>query len=92
MDFNMAIGGIALVGVITGLIELAKRLGLDKKYAPYLNGILSLGAFLLVQYVETTPSALELAVVALQALVVFLAASGLYHEVSHGSRSRAEPT
>ncbi len=39
---------VALAPIISGIIEVAKKLGLDVKYAPWLNAALSVLAFGLI--------------------------------------------
>ena len=75
---ELAIGGIVLAGIIVGVIQLAKKLGLPTEYAPWLNGFLSVAGYALVVLVTQMPHLLEPVTLVLNALVVFLAAAGLY--------------
>ena len=75
---ELAIGGIALAGIVVGIIQVAKKFGLPSEYAPWLNGFLSVVGYALVVLVTQMPHLLEPVTLVLNALVVFLAAAGLY--------------
>jgi len=80
---ELSIGGILLVPVIVAIVELAKKVGLPSDYAPYANAALTVvgyvGMVLLGQYPEYT----EIAVHALNAVILFLTAAGFYTTASH---------
>lgn len=63
---------VALVPLITGLVELAKRFGLSTKYSPILA--LSLGVFFGIFY--TNPNDIKGGIII--GLMLGLSASGLY--------------
>jgi len=75
---ELAIGGIALAGVIVAIIQVAKRLGLPSHLAPWLNGGLSVLFYALVVVVAQKPDLLQPVTLGLNALVIFLAAAGFY--------------
>lgn len=75
---TLQVGTILLAPVIVGLVEMAKKLGLPSKYAPWLNGGLAVLGYGLVVLTELVPGSLEFASYGLNALVVFLLGAGLY--------------
>ena len=75
---NLTIGGIPLVGIIIGLVALGKKLGVPKKYAPYVNGALSVAAYLAVSFLQQYPAYTEIAKVVVFATAIFLVSSGVY--------------
>ena len=75
---ELAIGGIALAGIIVGIIQMAKGLGLPTKYAPWLNGSLSVLFYALVILVAQRPDLLQPVTLGLNAVVIFLVAAGFY--------------
>ncbi len=79
MPVELQIGAIALAPIVVGLVEVAKALGLDVKYAPWLTGLLSLLAYGGVVLVEQRPDLLQPMLYALNALIVFLVATGFYN-------------
>ena len=83
MDLELVIGGIALAPIIVALIELAKRLGLPSGYAPYLNAVLSVIAYVAVYYLGLYPGYTDWVVIGLNILLIFLSGAGLYTTVKH---------
>jgi len=75
---ELQIGIIVLAPVIVALIQLAKKLGLSAELAPWLNGALSVLAYILVVLVGKLPNLFEPVTLVLTALVIFLSAAGLY--------------
>ena len=79
MPVELQIGAIALAPIIVGLVEVAKALGLNVKYAPWLTGLLSLVAYGGVVAVQQMPELLQPLIYALNALIIFLVATGFYN-------------
>jgi len=76
---ELTIGAVALAPVIVALIQIAKMFGLPARYAPLANAILSVIAYLVVTvYLASRPEAMQAATVAINALVIFLTAAGVY--------------
>lgn len=75
---TLEIGGILLAPIIAALVEVVKRRGLPSHYAPWLNLALSALAGALVLAVQGKPELLSPVVLALQVLVLFLSAAGVY--------------
>lgn len=75
---NLTIGGAPLVPVVIGLVSLAKRVGMPGKYAPYLNGGLSVVAYLAVTLLQKYPAYMQMASVITLAITLFLVSSGVY--------------
>lgn len=79
MPIELAIGGIALLPIIVGLVELAKRYGnLPSEHAPILNGALTTAGYALMFFVMKNPSYEELVVGVLGGIMTFLAGAGFY--------------
>jgi uncharacterized membrane protein YccF (DUF307 family) len=79
MSLELQIGAIALAPVIVAIIEVVKALGLPVKYAPWVSGALSVLGYALVIVVQRDPSLLEPIGYVLNALVIFLVATGFYN-------------
>ena len=79
MPVELQIGAIALAPIIVGLVEVAKALGLNVKYAPWATGLLALVGYAAVVLVEQRPDLLQPMVYALNAIIVFLVATGFYN-------------
>ena len=75
---NLQIGGILLIPVIVGLIELFKAIGMPKNYAPWANASLTVGGYLLVMLIQAYPTYEQPVIVGLSMIVVFLGAAGFY--------------
>ncbi len=75
MDFTA--GGIALIPVIVGLVEIVKRLGLNDKFAPLVSLVFGVVAGI----VYLSPGNVQMGV--LQGIVMGLAAVGLYSGVKN---------
>ena len=75
---ELQVGAIVLAPIIVALVQVARKLGLPVKYAPYLNGLLALLGYGLVIAVGIFPASLEPVSYLLNALVVFLMAAGIY--------------
>lgn len=74
----LVVGGLALPPIIVAVVELAKRLGMPTKYAPYLNGLLSLLGYGAVILTQLKPETTSLVTYVLGGLVVFLMGAGIY--------------
>jgi len=83
VDHRIAVkvGEILLVPIIVGLVALVRQLGMPKEYAPWLNGVLSLGGYGLMVLVLKKPEALEPATYGLNALIIFLMNAGFYDRI-----------
>ena len=79
MPVELQIGAIALAPIIVGLVEVAKALGLNVKYAPWLTGLLSLVAYGGVVAVQQNPALLQPLIYALNAVIIFLVSTGFYN-------------
>lgn len=75
---DLAIGGVSVVPLVIGLVTLAKNLGMPPRYAPYLNGALSVAGFFAASAVASHPALLEVAEPVATAIVIFLMSSGVY--------------
>lgn len=79
---ELTIGAVALAPVIAAIVEGIKRLGMPSKWAPILNAALSVIAYLVITvYLVNQPDAMQAATVAINTLVLFLSAAGLYTTV-----------
>jgi len=78
MNLDLILEGVALAPIISAIIEVAKKLGLDVKYAPWLNAALSVLAFALIVVINNNPTLAQPAVIAVNALVIFLTTAGFY--------------
>ena len=76
---ELLIGGIYIVPVIIGLVELAKTIGLPTRYAPWLNGALSVLFYGVTVLLRERPGLEPVAVVILTAVLLFLVNSGVYN-------------
>ncbi len=79
MPVELQIGAVALAPIIVGLVEVAKALGLDVRYAPWLTGGLALLAYGAVVLVQQRPDLLQPMVYALNAIIIFLVSTGFYN-------------
>lgn len=77
---ELVIGGVALAPIIVIAIELLKKAGMPSEYAPYANGALTVLAYAGVMLLQRNPEYLEPATIAVNLVVAFLTAAGLYHE------------
>lgn len=74
----LIIGGVALAPIIVALIEMLKALGVPVKYAPWINGLLSLVGYGAVMFLTLKPEYTSVAMWVLGGLIVFLTAAGFY--------------
>lgn len=82
MPIELVIGGVTLLPVIVGFVELAKRYGnLPDEHAPLLNGALTALAYALMVFVRNNPGYEEMVAGVLMGVVVFLANAGFYATV-----------
>lgn len=88
MPVELQIGAVALAPIIVGLVEVAKALGLDVKYAPWLTGVLSLVAYGGVVAVQQKPDLLQPMIYALNGLIIFLVATGFYNRAQAALQGR----
>lgn len=77
---ELQIGGILLVPIIVGLVEVAKLAGLPTTWARWLSALLSVFAYAGVYALAQRPDLLEPATIGLNAVVIFLTTAGLYHQ------------
>jgi len=70
--------GVPLMVLIVALVQAAKALGMDVKYAPWLTGVLAVLGYGAIQYVEFNPAAAPWVEYAVNSIYLFLSASGLY--------------
>ncbi len=77
------IGSVALAPLIVALVEVAKRLGFPSRYAPWLNATLSVIAYGGMLVVQANPQLEQPVTVALNLLVTFLTAAGIYDIGKH---------
>ncbi len=89
MPVELQIGAVALAPIVVGLVEVAKALGLKVEYAPWLTGLLSLLAYAAVVAVQQKPDLLQPMIYALNALIIFLVATGFYNRAQAALRGRA---
>lgn len=76
---DLTFGTIALMPIIVGLVELAKRyFNLKSEHAPILSALLAVLGYALIVAVQIEPSLQSPIQHGLTALIVFLSASGLY--------------
>ena len=75
---DLIIGGMAAAPVIFAIIEAAKALGMDVKYARWANGLLSLAAYAVIQAVELGQIDSQYVTWAIFGLAVFLGTAGFY--------------
>jgi hypothetical protein len=83
LDFSiisdLAIGSVAIVPIIIGLVALAKKMAwiADDK-APYLAGFLSVVGFVAVEVLKVYPQFMTVAEPVATAVFIFLVVSGTY--------------
>jgi hypothetical protein len=70
--------GIALAPVIVALVGMAKAVGMSSKYAPWLNGGLSVFFYGLMILTQLVPGSVEPMTYGLNAVVIFLVSAGFY--------------
>lgn len=75
---QLQIFGLPLMALVVSLVQAAKALGMDVKYAPWLTGVLAAAGYGAIQYIEFNPMAAGWVQYVLEALYIFLGASGLY--------------
>lgn len=76
--WDLAIGNVAIVPVIIGLVSLAKKAGMPTKYAPFLAGALGMLGFGLVRFLQFYPGFVETAQYVGNGVLIFLVTSGVY--------------
>lgn len=75
---ELLVGGIPLIPIILALVQVAKGLGMDVKYAPYMNGVLSVLGYALMVFIKQRPDLEGIVVVILTGLLLFLVNAGVY--------------
>lgn len=76
---DLLVGGVPLAALVVGLVNLAKNLGMDVKYAPYLNGgLAALGYVVVTWVIPTYPAVVPYLQVATGTIATFLIASGIH--------------
>ncbi len=77
---ELSLGDITLMPIIVGLVQVLKTYaGLDSKYAPLATAILSIIGYALIVVADFHPQTGEWIQYFLNALVLFLSATGLYN-------------
>lgn len=76
--WDLAIGNVALVPLIIGIISGAKRLGMPVKFAPWLAGALGILGFAIVRFLQVYPEFIETAQYVGSGVLIFLVTSGVY--------------
>jgi hypothetical protein len=75
---ELSLFGVALMPIIVGVVETAKRLGMPSQYAPLLNGLLSIGGYILIQQLIIAPEITPTVQYIFNIVMVFLGAAGIY--------------
>lgn len=76
---ELTLNGIVLAPIIVALVEVLKRyLYLDSRYAPVATAILSILAYVAIQFATTDPQFADGFGYILNALIIALSSSGLY--------------
>jgi hypothetical protein len=75
---DITIGSIAAAPLVVALIQVAKAFGFPTKYAPWLNAVLTCLAYGVMLLLQTYPQWEQPVIVALNLLVTFLTAAGVY--------------
>ena len=75
---ELVIGTIVLAPIIVGIIQALKAAGVPAKYAPWINGVLSVVGFGVVVYLAQYPEAEAPVIAVLNIAIIFLAAAGFY--------------
>lgn len=70
--------GLPLMVLVVAVVQAARALGMDVKYAPWLTGVLAALGYGAIQYIEFNPQAAVWVQYVIEALYIFLGASGLY--------------
>jgi hypothetical protein len=78
MATDIHIGSIAVAPLIVALVQVAKGLGFPPKYAPWLNATLAVLFYALMLILEANPQLTQPVTIALNLLVTFLTAAGIY--------------
>lgn len=78
---DLYIGSFAAAPIIVALLQLLKLAGLPSKYAVWINAILSCMAYGLNLLLTAHPEWEPIYVIALNLLVTFLTAAGIYDAV-----------
>ncbi len=78
MAGEIYIGSIALAPLIVALVQVAKGFGFPSEYAPWLNATLTVIAYAVMLVVQANPQLEQPVTIALNVLVTFLTAAGIY--------------
>jgi len=78
MDIELRVGDIDLLPLIVAIVEGAKELGMSTNLARLLTGVLSVGAYALMLFVNAYPEYAQYVVAGLTMIGLFLGATGLY--------------
>lgn len=84
---QLSIGTVAIVPLVVALVEAAKALGMNVKYAPILDGVLSVGGYAGALYIQSHPEYLPTVETGLVMATIFLASTGLYNRTLKAWRS-----
>ena len=85
---ELQLAGVLLAPVVVALVGVAKKLGMPVKYAPWLNGGLSVLFYGLMVLAQLVPGSIEPMTYGVNALVIFLAAAGFYDRYQAIGKSR----
>lgn len=89
MMTEITIGSIAVAPLIVALIECAKAVGFPARYAPWLNAVLTTIAYGVMLWLQVNPQFEQPITVALNLLLTFLVAAGIYDIGKNVLTSRA---
>ena len=89
---DITIGSIAVAPLIVALIEVAKAVGFPPRYAPWLNAVLTTIAYAVMLWLQVNPQFEQPITVALNLLLTFLVAAGIYDIGSNVLKSTAQGT
>lgn len=76
---ELLIGGVYMVPIILAIVEIAKGFGLNTRYAPWLNGGLSVAFYGATVFLKARPDLEGVATVIASGALLFLVNSGAYN-------------
>lgn len=88
---EITIGSIAVAPLIVAIIQVAKGLGFPTQYAPWLNAVLTTIAYGIMLWLQVNPEYEQPITVALNLIVTFLTAAGIYDIGTNVLKSTAWP-
>ena len=75
---ELVINNIYIMPIIIALVQFAKGIGLPTKFAPWLNGVLSVAFFGLMVFLKHRPDLETVVVAVLSGMILFLVNAGVY--------------